>query len=283
MGKPRKRLWIYLGLALVVLAGIPFLLWISLTHKPKFYQQLVEVQAGEDLQAEAKQFVAQSLQLRNDIANEPNWEAIFSDREVNAWLAEDLVKHFADQLPPEVHDPRIAFEADRVTLAFGLDQGPVRSIIWVVAQARVPEDNVVSLTLEKIRAGALPVPAERIMQNLTYQARKNGLDVTWTTEAGLPVVTIRYKADKVRTDVVLERVSVRQGQIRLSGRSNRATAAAPSLPRGETLQRNFPKRKNQTVEPPPAVEAESLPQAPAAISDPPVLPPETPNSTGPSS
>ena len=56
-------------------------------------------------EAKAKRFGANSLQLRNDIANEPTWEAVFSDREVNAWLAEELVTHFADQLPPEVHDP----------------------------------------------------------------------------------------------------------------------------------------------------------------------------------
>ena len=58
----------------------------------------------------AKRFVAQSLQLRNDICNEPTWEAVFTDQEVNAWLAEDLVTHFADQLPPEVHEPRVVFE-----------------------------------------------------------------------------------------------------------------------------------------------------------------------------
>ena len=45
-----------------------------------------------------------------------------------------------------------------MTLAFKLDQGPVQSVIWVVARARVPEDNVLALTLEKIRAGALPSP-----------------------------------------------------------------------------------------------------------------------------
>ena len=71
----------------------------------------------------AKKFVAQSLQLRNDICNEPNWEAVFTDQEVNAWLAEDLVTYFADRLPPEVNEPRVLFEPDRIILAFQLRQG----------------------------------------------------------------------------------------------------------------------------------------------------------------
>ena len=258
MRKPSKRVVITTGIVLAALATIPVVLWVSVTHRPKFYEALVEPRSGEDLEAEARKFVAQSLQLRNDIANEPTWEAVFSDREVNAWLAEDLITHFADQLPPEVHDPRISFEADRVTLAFALDRGPVRSVIWVVARARVPEDNVVSLTLEKIRAGAQPVPPDRIVDTLTAQAKKNGLDIVWTKDGDLPVATIRYRADRARNDVVLERLNIREGQIRLSGRSNRSTAAAPVLPKGRMLHLNFP-RRNDHDEPPPAPEADAIP------------------------
>lgn len=261
MPKPsrRWRIALWAGSGLLVLAAVPLGLWASLTHTPDFYRPLVEL-PRPDLQREAKAFVQQSLQLRNDIANEPTWEAVFNQNDVNAWLAEDLVKHFADQLPPEVHDPRILFESDRVTLAFGLDQGPVRSVIWVVARPSVPEDNVVSLTLEKIRAGALPVPADRIIEALTEQGRKNGLEIVWSKDGDLPVATVRYRAGRARDDVVLERIRIREGQIKLSGRSNRATASAPTLPGRRALQENFPRRNvHDLPEPPPAPEAEALP------------------------
>src|SRR5690242_3673456 len=114
----------------------------------------------EQRELEAMRFVAQRRQWRNDICNEPSWEAVFTDQEVNAWLAEDLVTHFADQLPPEVREPRVMFEADRVTLALPLDQGPVTSVIWVVARPRVPEPTSLALTLEKIRVGMLPLTAD---------------------------------------------------------------------------------------------------------------------------
>src|SRR5690348_14359456 len=111
MSRRQKRLIIG-GLALVGIGvSVPALLWYSLKYEPTFYRQMATVPRAQS-QERARRFVAQSAQLRNDIYNEPRWEAVFSDEEVNAWLAEDLVTHFADQLPPEVHDPRILFEPD---------------------------------------------------------------------------------------------------------------------------------------------------------------------------
>ncbi len=256
---PRKRV-IVLGLIATALVALPGAIWLSLTHRPNFYRALVEVPLAQR-EAKAKRFVASSLQLRNDISNEHDWQAVFSDQEVNAWLAGDLVAHFADQIPPQIHEPRIAFEADRVTLAFQLDSGPIRSVIWVVAQVRVPEDNVVALTVEKVRAGVVPIPVDRFIGPLTRQARERGLDVRWAEEGGQPVALIRYRPDTGRSDVVLERLAIRQGQIRLSGRSDRLQGAflPPSLPSGRVLQLNFPKRNSQRRGSSPALRSSTRP------------------------
>ena len=167
------------------------------------------LQSREQRQGKARKFVAQSLQLRNDICNEPTWEAVFSDQEVNAWLAEDLVSHFADQLPPEVNEPRVLFELDRIILAFQLRQRGVQSVITVVARPRVPEGNTVELTLEKIRAGILPVPADNVLDRIIEYARAHGIDVEWTRRDGYPVVLIRYTPNLQRDDVQLEEVQIR--------------------------------------------------------------------------
>jgi hypothetical protein len=242
MAKRSKRVLV-IGLALALLAAIPGAIWVSLTHQPRFYRAMVHVPRAQ-VQAEAKSFVAHSLQLRNDIVNEPTWEAVFTDQEVNAWLAEDLVTHFADLLPPGIREPRFVCEVDRVTLAFQLDQGPIKSVIWVVARARVPEENVVALTLEKIRAGVLPVPEEKIIDRITQHAWRQGLDLRWEREEGLPVAIIRYSPHEERDDVVLEQLQIRSGQIRLAGRSvrGRGIVGVPRLPTRKVLQSKFPRR-----------------------------------------
>lgn len=242
----RQRRWIVLGLAVAALLAVPAILWVSLTLEPEFYRAQAALPRAARA-SEAKQFVARSLRLRNDIVNEPRWEAAFTDQQVNSWLAEDLVTHFADQIPDGVHEPRVAFETDRVSLGFELDQGPIRSVVWVVARVRVPEANVLALTLEKIRAGVVPIPADRLLDRITEQGRRRGLDIRWERDGDLPMALIRYTPDPNRRDVVVEAVQVLNGQIRLAGRSSRARGkvALPTLPTRRVLQMTFPRRKYQ--------------------------------------
>ena len=241
-----SRIILFLG----ILVAIPAVAWFSLTYQPSYYRAMVQL-SQDQRERKAKHFVAQSLQLRNDICNEPSWEAIFSDQEVNAWLAEDLVTHFADQLPPEVHDPRVLFELNRIVLAFQLEKAGVQSVITVVARPRVPEGNTVELTLEKIRAGILPVPADHILDRIIEHARHHGVDVLWKRRDGYPVVVMRYTPHLAREDVQLEELEIRTGQIRLAGRSDRTKGAfeRPRLPSRKVLQSAFPRRNVQLVEP----------------------------------
>lgn len=258
MLKPRPKRLLGAGIILAVLAAVPAAFWFSLTYEPPYYRRMVALsQAHREVRA--KHFVAQSLQLRNDIVNEPTWEAVFSDQEVNAWLAQDLVTHFADQLPPEVRDPRVLFEMDRVVLAFQLDKAGVQSVITVVARPRIPARNTVELTLEKIRAGILPVPADNVLDRIIDHAQRRGVDVTWQKREGYPVVVIHYTPNLTREDVQLEEVEIRGGQIRLAGRSDRTRGAfaIPRLPSRRLLQTTFPRRKIQVD---PAVRSESDPR-----------------------
>ncbi len=239
-----SRRFLWAGIFLGMLIAVPVAGWLCLTYQPSYYRDIVQ-QSRKQREGKARKFVAQSLQLRNDICNEPAWEAVFTDQEVNAWLAEDLVTHFADQLPSEVNEPRVLFELDRVILAFQLRQRGVQSVITVVARPRVPEGNTVELTLEKIRAGILPVPADNVLDRIIEYARCHGIDVEWTRKDGYPVVLIRYTPNLERDDVQLEELQIRNGQIRLAGRSDRTRGAflRPTLPSRRVLQSKFPRRK----------------------------------------
>jgi hypothetical protein len=251
MKKCKRVRWFCLGLG--ILLSIPVIGWLSLTYQPTFYRDMVR-RTRKQRAGQAQKFVAQSLQLRNDICNEPTWEAVFSDEEVNAWLAEDLVTHFADQLPPEVNEPRVLFDLDHITLAFQLRQGGVQSVITVVARPRVPEGNTVELTLEKIRAGILPVPADNVLDRIIDYARYHGVDVEWVRKEGYPVVVIRYTPNIQREDVQLEEVQIMDGRMRLAGHSDRAKGAfhRPTLPSRRVLQSTFPIRKIHSTDSPDA-------------------------------
>lgn len=246
MRKPTRR-WIVLGTTtLAVLAAAVGGAFYALSYQPDFYRDLVRTSSRARLR-KAEKFVEQSLQLRNDIVNEARWEAVFSDEEVNAWLAEDLKESFADQIPPGFTEPRVLFDDDRVTLACQYEEGPVRSVAWAVLRVSIPQDNAVALTIEKIRVGALPVPSEKLIEKITRHARARGLDLTWSEDEGQPVATIRYTPSPGRRDVVLERVQIAHGWIRLFGRSSPAEVAiAPRLPSRQVIQSTFSRRRYQS-------------------------------------
>ncbi len=235
-------LWSSLGLGIVV--SIPEPAGFRLTYQPSYYRDMVRL-TREQRAGKAKKFVAQSLQLRNDICNEPTWEAVFTDQEVNAWLAEDLVTHFADQLPPEVNEPRVLFDLDRMTLAFQLRQGGVQSVITVVARPRVPQGNTVELTLEKIRAGILPVPADNVLDRIIEYARYHGVDVEWSRKDGYPVVVIALYAQYRPRGRSTRRTSDPRRPDSAGGpfRSDQGGFHRPTLPSRRVLQSKFPIRK----------------------------------------
>jgi hypothetical protein len=221
--------------------GIAGATWLSLTYQPTYYRAMIDLPRAQR-DENAKQFVASSLQLSNDIRNEPNWEAVFSDQEVNAWLAQDLLTHFAEHLPPEVRQPRVVFETDRIVLAFQYRQSGIETVITVMAKPRVSRDNTVELTIEAVRAGILPVYADGVLDRITGHAQSRGIDVSWTHREGYPVVTLYYSPNLQREDVRLETLQLRSGQIRLAGRSDKSKGeiAPPRLPTRKVLQSKFP-------------------------------------------
>ena len=255
MRKPRNR-WIVVGVsALIVVALAPCLGWLALRHEPDFYRRAIAIPHAE-IEVDAKHFVQQSVQLSNDIINEPKWEAAFSDHEVNAWLAEDLVKSFADLMPPGMRDPRVIFDVDRITLAFQMDRGAFRSVVWVVVRVRVPEGNVIELTFEKMRAGALPLPADRVLDRLVKQGRERGLEMEWRDDPEGPIATLRYSPKPGQDKVVLDRLRVLEGRIVFAGHSTHPDAKGLSrLPNRRVLQSRFPRRNRQVQPGDPASES----------------------------
>ena len=212
-----------------------------LTYEPYYYRAMVGL-SREQRAGRAKKFVAQSLQLRNDICNEPNWEAVFTDQEVNAWLAEDLVTLF--RRPASSRSQRAARPLRARPDHSRLPASPGRRSIGDHGRCSPagPGGNTIELTLEKIRAGILPVPADNILDRIIEYARSHGVDAEWARKDGYPVVVMRYTPHIEREDVQLEELQIHDHQIRLAGRSDRA--------RGRVSATHSPFRKSASLEVP---------------------------------
>jgi hypothetical protein len=237
------RRWTLLGTLLVALGASAYLAWAGLRHEPEFYRKLVAQPPQAD-QADA--FVSHTARLRNDVVNEPRWEVVFSEAEVNAWLATDLEQEFADRLPPGVSEPRVLFEPDRITLAFQLDDAAGRSVVWAVLRVGLVGENELSLALDRVQRGAFPIPAGVVLDRLAAQATNLGMRVTRGEDDGSPSVVLQLPAGD-RTRAVIETLQIAEGWIRLAGTSRSRETLASSLPPGqEWLQSAFPRWKVQS-------------------------------------
>ena len=109
------------------------------------------------------------------------------------------------------------------------------------------------LTLEKIRAGILPVPADNVLDQIIDYARHRGIDVQWRKQDGYPVVVMRYTPNLNRDDVQLE-------EARYSQRSDPSGGPIPIGPGGRSDLPRLPLAQFPSVH---------LPQAELQVVDPP--------------
>ena len=110
--------------------------------------------------------------LVSDAKEQPSWQAAFSDREVNGWLAIALKEKFADLLPPSILDPRVAFEAEEAVIGFRYQDKDFTTVISVRVNAWLSDPDVVAIRLLKAHVGTLPIPLTKIVDQMTQALQK---------------------------------------------------------------------------------------------------------------
>jgi hypothetical protein len=89
------------------------------------------------------------------------------------------------------------------------------------------ESNVVALEIQGMRAGALPVSAQSILERLSEAAHNNNVQLTWYRLKGNPVAVLRFQGDQ-RTTVLLEHLDLHPGKVYVQGQS--LEPGAPVMP-----------------------------------------------------
>jgi hypothetical protein len=217
----------FLVLVLGTLVGTVLIVHL-IGRAPRFYHEIEQLTDAQRA-AESKQFVRRSAGIWNQIANEPNWSGTLSDRQVNAWLAEEFRdKHFG-VLPRGVSDPRIAFEPGRLTLAFRKQFGSITALVSGSGRVWLPEPNVLALEVERVRAGSIPLPSGPVIELVTSAAASAGLDIEWQQYDGHPVAIVRLKASEKTSGLGIDRIEIQDGVLYAAGRS---------LQSGTTVRKN---------------------------------------------
>lgn len=224
-GSARKRLRIvaFCVVALLLVAAVGLLLvWRASRQVPEFYQEAID--GDPRAQAEASdQMIQRATTLVSNVEQEGRWEATFTADQINGWLAVDLVKNHAGQLPPSVSDPRVAIEPDGLTVACRFKQGAVDSVLSLSVDVYLSEPNVVAVRIRKARAGALPLPLDSVLERISEAVRRSKLRIRWRQAEGDPVALISLPPPRRPSDDVVEIDTLRlgDGEVYVAGTTRR--------------------------------------------------------------
>jgi len=229
-GRMRKfagALVIVMLVLIAVSAVALFSIYRASQHVPQFYQRAI-VQSYADAES-GDRLERQALALHNQARRAGSWEAHFSEEEINAWLAVVLPEKFPQALASGVSDPRVGIDGETLRLAVRYNKGTTTTIVSLAARVQLTaEPNEIAVGIDDVRAGALPVPLARFLDEVTLRAAQAGLPLRWTEAGGKPVALVRLpldpKAFKGR-QLTLERLELQEGELVVGGRTEELPAA----------------------------------------------------------
>jgi hypothetical protein len=186
---------------------------------PAFYRQALAASPSEASQ-QGDQFERAALALHNSAQHTGRWELSFSADEINGWLATDLPAKFPRLLPAGISDPRVAIEGDTFRIAVRYNRGGVDTVLSLTGEAYLTaQTNEVAIRLGEARAGLVPIPLGRVIQEINDRAERSDVNLRWTEVKASPVALVRLPLDSDREDrrVVLDRLDTRPGHVLVAG------------------------------------------------------------------
>jgi hypothetical protein len=224
--------WLRIGLyafgMLVLLAVVGlYAVYRASQAVPEFYEQALKADPLKQKAASDK-MVKSVATMTSDLHREGRWQAVFSEDEINGWLAVDVAQNHRELLPGQISDPRVAIRPDGMTLGFRYRDKDRNTILWFEADAYLIKTNQVGLRIRKARAGLLPLPLDDVLQEVTKATSHLDWEVRWQQTDGEPVaqITIPPLTNKQKKYVQIDTLRLGERQLTLAG----TTSGQPPKP-----------------------------------------------------
>ena len=209
----------------ITIAFVTAFLWLAYRASqaiPDFYQAALSVDP-EKYRHEGDEFESKVFQLRNDLEQRPQWQATFTQDQINGWLASDLPEKFPDTLPSHVVEPRIALGPGLVRLAFRLESTNWSGVVIVCGDMYCTnQPNQLAIKIQTIKSGFLPLPLSAWADQIAEGFTEAGIPMTWSQSDATPVALIALPTkltDDATRRIKIENIELHDGDIRLAGRS----------------------------------------------------------------
>jgi HAMP domain-containing protein len=193
---------------------------------PDFYLQ-AEARMPSDLIGASNQLEFEVQELTDSVSQLGSWRAVFSEEQINAWLVHQLPLEFSKVLPAGVCDPRVVIENGKVLAAARYKHSQIDTVVsFELCLQLTHEPNVLAVEIRNLRAGALPLPLNRFLNQITRRAARDSLVVSWdNNDQGQPIglLTVPSEHPKyVCAPVIVESIELAAGHVWLSGHTGPA-------------------------------------------------------------
>ena len=225
----RKSLWLAVAMLLLVGGGVLAALAALTQHEPAFYARCASP-PGEQRRELSKDFSLRKFAaFTTSIYNGGNrqtgvWRGSFTEADLNSFFAEEFLSTgLADKLLPEgISDLRVCLEQDRMRLGFRYGSPPWSTVVSITFRVWLAkgESNVVVLELQSLHAGALPISAQSLLDQMSEVLRQHNIQMTWYRHNGHPTAAIKFQSDQPRPSAQLQQVELKPGMLVITGRSN---------------------------------------------------------------
>jgi hypothetical protein len=213
-----------------------------------FYEEAIQIEP-EALARGRQELESRATTLYTDSQEPGTWSAIFTDDQINGWLAGELAQAepVGAGIPAaSVRAPRIAITPGHLSLGFTTSQGRVETVVSVDASVALTHEGDVAIRLEKVQAGSLPLPAAMVAEKIAAACRDR-FTILWTEQGGQPVAVLKIHNDVSSTGnrLTLDSIELRDGELYVSGHTEE-TASVSDLHDFELHL--APKHKNAALE-----------------------------------
>ena len=211
------------GGVLALASGAVGLRWAA-KQPPGFYEAaLADPPAPAVREEAAREFAQQTAQLVEELRYSADWEQEFTQTQVNAWLAEELPRQYGRKIPKGVSDPRIQFSDGLIWIGFQLSQKRFQGIVSLALRPTVTAPNQVSIAVESLSAGLLPLSPASFVDDVSKQLDRYSVRHAWRVEDGVHVLDVTVTPNRGDRPV-LEEIEVRDERLRVAGHRERPAA-----------------------------------------------------------
>mgnify|MGYP006952843762 FL=1 len=181
------------------------------------------VAAAAGAEQDARRLVTSVSAVHAAFVRVGRWEGVFTERELNAWLALDLTRNHAELAAGWARDARIEIGSGRVRAGCRVGRGLFSVIGWIEAEVHLRDINQLGITLSDARLGLLPVPRGPILRELARRLDSLGMvtEIRRLDDRSVLVVYIPSTHEAGGVSHWLESLRIAPGEVAVAGETRR--------------------------------------------------------------